>query len=69
MLLKVLTYDWNHMGHLKFADIYRQVLDKIIIMKEMAELRRYFRQSPGRIIETKREYGNVFERVYSCGKR
>ncbi|SFJ78669.1 hypothetical protein SAMN05421852_12228 [Thermoflavimicrobium dichotomicum] len=56
MLLKVLTYDRNHMGHLKFADVYRQMLDKIMdeIMKEMAELRRYLRQSPGRIIETKR---------------
>jgi transcription initiation factor IIE alpha subunit len=60
MLLKVLTYDWDHMEHLKFADVYRQMLDKIMdeIMKEMAELRRYFRQSPGRIIETKKEHGN-----------
>jgi transcription initiation factor IIE alpha subunit len=60
MLLKVLTYDRDHMEHLKFADVYRQMLDKIMdeIMKEMAELRRYFRQSPGRIIETKKEHGN-----------
>jgi hypothetical protein len=60
LLLKVLTYDRNHMDDLKFADVYRQMLDKIMdeIMKEMAELRRYFRKSPGRIIEKKKEYGD-----------
>jgi hypothetical protein len=60
LLLKILTYDRNHMDHLKFADVYRQVLDKIMdeIMKEMTELRRYFRKSPGRIIETKKKYGD-----------
>jgi hypothetical protein len=76
LLLKVLTYDRNYMDHLKFADVYRQMLDKIMdeIMKEMAELRRYFRQSPGRIIETEKEYGKYVvrykrKRIYSkkCG--
>jgi hypothetical protein len=59
VLLKALTRDRKQLDHLKFADVYGQLLDQIMdqIIQEMAELRRYFRRSPGEIIEIKQGAG------------
>jgi hypothetical protein len=43
----------KQLSHLKMADVYGWLIDQIIdrILKDMMELRRYFRRSPGEIIE------------------
>ncbi|MFC7442056.1 hypothetical protein [Laceyella putida] len=45
--------DKKQLGHLKMAEAYEDYIDHIIdqILKNMAELRRYFRQSQGEIIQ------------------
>ncbi|SMP13515.1 hypothetical protein SAMN06265361_102463 [Laceyella tengchongensis] len=54
VLLEALDRDKKHMDHLKMAHVYQYQLDHItnLILKEMADLRRYFRQSQGEIIQT-----------------
>lgn len=54
VLLKVLERDKRQLGHLKMAEVYEEGLDHIIdqILKDMADLRRFFRQSQGQMIQT-----------------
>ncbi|MFC7441975.1 hypothetical protein [Laceyella putida] len=54
VLLEALNRDKKQLGHLKFAEVYEDQIDHISdqILKDMAELRRYFRQSQGEIIQT-----------------
>lgn len=54
VLLEALNRDKEQMSHLKFAEVYEDQIDHIInqILNDMAELRRYFRQSQGEIIQT-----------------
>jgi hypothetical protein len=53
VLLAALSRDRKQLSHLKMADVYGWLLDQIIdgILKDMTELRQYFRRSPGEIIE------------------
>ncbi|MFC7443296.1 hypothetical protein [Laceyella putida] len=54
VLLEALNRDKEQMGHLKMAEAYQDQIDHIIdqILNDMAELRRYFRQSQGEILQT-----------------
>ncbi|MFC7441418.1 hypothetical protein [Laceyella putida] len=54
VLLEALNRDKKQLGHLKMAEVYEDQIDYISdqILKDMAELRRYFRQSQGEIIQT-----------------
>jgi hypothetical protein len=67
VLLEALDRDKRQMNHLKMAHVYQYQLDHItdLILKEMADLRRYFRQSQGEIIQTVQLTGErMVEYVY-----
>jgi hypothetical protein len=57
VLLAALSRNQKQLSHLKMADIYGWLIDQTIdrILKDMTELRGYFRRSPGEIIEIKQE--------------
>ncbi|MRG28336.1 hypothetical protein [Laceyella tengchongensis] len=54
VLLGVLERDKKQMGHLKMGEIYQYQLEQIMdqCLRDMAEIRDYFRQSQGEIIQT-----------------
>lgn len=55
VLVQVLKRDIQQLDHLKMAKEYQWLLESVTdrILSDMAELRKWFRQSPGKIIETR----------------
>jgi len=59
VLFHVLEKDRREMDHLKMANEYKWLLESITdqIHSDMAELRKWFRRSPGKILEIKQVIG------------
>jgi len=59
VLIQVLERDKRQLDHLKMAKEYKWLLESVTdrIFFDMAELRKWFRRSPGKIIEMKQTLG------------